>query len=322
MSLLKVSDNYVASIVGNFLAAATTITVDVAPVKTAGYLTVFDLNGNQIEKIKYTGVSGLDLTSCIRGLSFDNNSDTPVVGLAKDLKNGMAIKMTVTQHYINPLIDFANQYTGKWMGPVANYAALQSSPFNYEIRTVGGATPYVFTAATLIWNESTWGAAAADLAALSLITGANFEVRTTTDTGKVYVYLTSDSSWHELTWGAGVATIDLLPTPPFNGEARVTLDDGKVYTYNLPALTWTPQTPGYTNVYQDQFLGTESTGDDNKTFTLTSGAFSDKKYFQVWLNGVLQKEGVTFDYVATSVNKAVFNAVVDDTDQITLRVQE
>lgn len=108
MALLKVSDNYSAYIVGNFSSSAETITVDVAPVKTSGYLTVFDLNGNQLEKIKYTGVSGLNLTGCIRGLSFDDNSDTPVVGLAQDLKNGMAIKMTVTQHYINPIIDVIN----------------------------------------------------------------------------------------------------------------------------------------------------------------------------------------------------------------------
>ena len=108
MSLLKVSDNYSAFIVGNFSTTAETITVDIAPVKTAGYLTVFDLNGNQLEKIKYTGVDGLNLTGCVRGLSFDNNSDTPVVGNAKDLKNGMAIKMTVTQHYINPLVDVIN----------------------------------------------------------------------------------------------------------------------------------------------------------------------------------------------------------------------
>lgn len=108
MSLLKVSDNYSAYIVGNFNSTAETITVDVAPVKTTGYLTIFDLNGNQFEKIKYTGVDGLNLTGCIRGLSFDDNSDTPVEGNAQDLKNGMVIKMTVTQHYINPLVDVVN----------------------------------------------------------------------------------------------------------------------------------------------------------------------------------------------------------------------
>lgn len=107
-----------------------------------------------------------------------------------------------------------------------------------------------------------------------------------------------------------------------DGEARVTLDDGKIYVYNLATNTWIAQTPGYTNVYITQKLGTEAVGGDNKTFQLDSGSFSDKKYLQVWLNGVLQKEGATFDYVATGNNQAVFNDVVADEDQITLRVQE
>jgi len=237
MSLLKVSDNYGASIVGNFDANATTLTVDTAPIKTAGYLTVFDLNGNQFEKIKYTGVSGLNLTGCIRGLSFDDNSDTPVVGLAKELKNGMTIKMTVSQHYLNPVIDFVNQYDGKWGGAVADYAAL------------------------------------------SAITGEDGEVRVTLDDSKIYVYDTSDSSWHLAGAGGGAGT-----------------------------------------VYITTKLGTEAEGDDNKTFQLNSGSFTDKKYLQVYKNGVLQIEGIGNDYVATGSNQAVFEDVVADEDIITLLV--
>jgi hypothetical protein len=238
MTLLKVSDNYSAVIVGNFSASAATITVDVAPVKTVGYLTVFDLNGNQLEKIKYTGVSGLNLTGCIRGLSFDDNSDTPVVGNAKPLSNSMVIAMTVSQQYLNPVIDFVNQYDGKWENAVADYTAL------------------------------------------------------------------------------------LAVSTPEDGEARVTLDDSAIYVYNDATSAWIKQTPGSVTVYLTNLLGTESTGDDNKTFTLASGSFSDKKYLQVWLNGVLQKEGATFDYVAGVSNTAVFNDVVADADQITMRVQE
>ena len=238
MTLLKVSDNYSATIVGNFNETATTLTVDVVPVKTSGYLTVFDLDGNQLEKIKYTGLDVFDLTGCVRGLSFDNNSDTPVAGNAKPLKNGMSIAMTVSQQYLNPVIDFVNQYDGKWMGAVADYAAL----------------------------------------------------------------------------------VDLVS--PADGEVRVTLDDSAIYVYNDATSAWIKQTPGSVSVYLTNLLGTESTGDDNKTFTLASGSFSDKKYLQVWLNGVLQKEGATFDYVAGVANTAVFNDVVADEDQITMRVQE
>jgi len=122
--------------------------------------------------------------------------------------------------------------------------------------------------------------------------------------------------------GAVANYATLLALTGEDGEARVTLDDGKIYVYNLATTTWIAQTPGYTNIYITQKLGTEAVGDDNKTFQLDSGSFSDKKYLQVWLNGVLQKEGATFDYVATGGNQAVFNEAVADEDQITMRVQE
>lgn len=114
----------------------------------------------------------------------------------------------------------------------------------------------------------------------------------------------------------------LLLTGMSDTETRITIDDGSVYVYNLATLTWKKQTPGITQVYLTNLLGTESTGDDNRTFTMSSGSFTDKKYLQVWLNGVLQKEGASFDYVAGASNTAVFNSAVDDTDQITLRVQQ
>ena len=114
----------------------------------------------------------------------------------------------------------------------------------------------------------------------------------------------------------------LAVSSPEDGEVRVTLDDSAIYVYNDATSAWIKQTPGSVTVYLTNLLGTESTGDDNKTFTLASGSFSDKKYLQVWLNGVLQKEGATFDYVAGASNTIVFNEVVADEDQITMRVQE
>lgn len=157
-------------------------------------------------------------------------------GAVREHRVGATITITDFAH-IKDIADFVDQYDGKWMGAVANYATL------------------------------------------SALTGED-------------------------------------------GEARVTLDDGKIYVYNLATTTWIAQTPGYTNVYITQKLGTEAVGDDNKTFQLDSGSFSDKKYLQVWLNGVLQKEGATFDYVAGVSNTVVFNEVVADEDQITMRVQE
>lgn len=103
--LPKVIDNYKATLVGNYTPTDTAITVSVAPtVITEGYLTVFDFDGNQLEKIKFTNVTGSVLT-CIRGLSFTTFSDTPVVGNAKDLQNGMYVKLSMSLSYLNSIID-------------------------------------------------------------------------------------------------------------------------------------------------------------------------------------------------------------------------
>jgi microcystin-dependent protein len=125
-------------------------------------------------------------------------------------------------------------------------------------------------------------------------------------------------------WENAVAnyTALLAVSSPEDGEVRVTLDDSKIYVYDLDTTTWNLAGAGggAGTVYRTTLLGTESTGDDNKTFTLTSGSFPDKKYFQVYKNGVLMGEGATNDYVATGSNQAVFNEAVLDDDVIDLLV--
>lgn len=104
----KVIDNFSARIVGNFTPSATTITLDTpVPTITSGYLTVFDFDGNQFEKIKFTAVSGNDIT-VIRGLSFLTASDTPPGGLAQSLQNGMVVKLTMSLNSLNPIVDALN----------------------------------------------------------------------------------------------------------------------------------------------------------------------------------------------------------------------
>lgn len=110
----------------------------------------------------------------------------------------------------------------------------------------------------------------------------------------------------------------LLLTGMIDTETRITSDDGSIYVYNLATLTWIKQTPGISTTYKTELLGTEATGDDNKTFTMSSGSFTNKINFHVYLNGVLMTEGSGNDYVATGNNQAVFEYVVDDADQITL----
>lgn len=108
MELLKVIDNFAAEIVGNYGANDTSITLSDSPNGiTVGYLTIFNEEGEQYEKIKFTAVAA-NVYTVVRGLSFDTNSDTPVTGNAKELKSGMRVKLSVSQHYLNAIVDVLN----------------------------------------------------------------------------------------------------------------------------------------------------------------------------------------------------------------------
>lgn len=124
-------------------------------------------------------------------------------------------------------------------------------------------------------------------------------------------------------WEGSVANFAALPlTGNADGAARVTLDDSKLYVWASSTQSWNLAGAGggAGTVYIDTFLGTDSTGGDNKTFTLTSGSYPDKKYLQVYLNGILMEEGATNDYIATSSNAIIFNDAVLDDDKITMLV--
>lgn len=109
MPYLKVEDNFSATIVGNYSTTASTITLSNVPTAvSAGWLTVYDFDGNQYEKIYFGGVSGSNITSVLRGLSFTTNSQTEISGNKKELKNGMTVKLSVSQNYINDLTDVVN----------------------------------------------------------------------------------------------------------------------------------------------------------------------------------------------------------------------
>ena len=83
-------------------------------------------------------------------------------------------------------------------------------------------------------------------------------------------------------WEGSVANFADLPlTGNADGAARVTLDDSKLYVWSDSTNSWNLAGAGggAGTVYIDTFLGTESTGDDNKTFTLNSGSYPMKKIF-------------------------------------------
>ena len=107
-TLYKAIDNFFAFIVGNFGTTDTILTFDRTIPIPISYLTIFDLNGNQLEKVKATLVAGLSIT-VIRGLNFNINSDVTVGGNAQSLLNGMLVRMSVSQNYYNNLLDNVTQ---------------------------------------------------------------------------------------------------------------------------------------------------------------------------------------------------------------------
>lgn len=123
-------------------------------------------------------------------------------------------------------------------------------------------------------------------------------------------------------WENAVAdyTALLAVSSPEDGEVRVTLDDSAIYVYNDATSAWIKQTPGTTNLYRTDLLGTQSVDDDHKTFQLASGSFSDDDHLLVYLNGVLQKVGEDNDYQTANNNQAIFNYELSDDDLITLIV--
>ena len=123
-------------------------------------------------------------------------------------------------------------------------------------------------------------------------------------------------------WTGAVANYAALPAGAIDGEVRVTLDDSKIYVWDSGTTAWVLAGAGggAGTVYVTTKLGTEADGDDNATFSLTSGSWTDSKYLQVYLNGVLQELGATEDYTATDNNTIVFNSAILDTDKVTMLV--
>ncbi len=122
-------------------------------------------------------------------------------------------------------------------------------------------------------------------------------------------------------WEAPVANYAALPTGTNDGETRVTLDDSKVYVWNGASWVLAGSGGGAGTIYVDYFIGSQSTGGDLKTFTLTSGSFPADKYLTVYRNGALMANGSSADYTTTGGNAAVFNYEVLSDDVITLRVE-
>lgn len=110
MPLLLPQDAYDTNLTSPISASATTIAVDKLPIKTAGYLTIFELDGITFrEKIKYTGISGTpgdsgNLTGCVRKLALVDSAGVVVDTTDATLDDtphpaGARIAMSVNQSY-------------------------------------------------------------------------------------------------------------------------------------------------------------------------------------------------------------------------------
>lgn len=81
MQLYQPQSFYETTLTESIDATSTTIKVASAPTVTEGYL-VIDHDNSLREIVKYTGVSGLNLTGCIRGLAYYGSNDGAGTGLA------------------------------------------------------------------------------------------------------------------------------------------------------------------------------------------------------------------------------------------------
>lgn len=98
-------DNYDTYLAAPAASGDATLTVNVAPTKTAGVLTIYETDGRTIrEKIYYTGVSGTTLTGVVRGIRFTDTAGvvlfTADATLAMDHPSGARIAMTDNIHYL------------------------------------------------------------------------------------------------------------------------------------------------------------------------------------------------------------------------------
>jgi len=107
MSNLLPQDGYDSFLSAPAGDADTTLYVNVLPTQTAGFLTIFDIDGRTvIEKIKYSGVASSPnrLTTVVRGLALVPSagaySDAGDATLAADHPSNVRIAMTDNVHYI------------------------------------------------------------------------------------------------------------------------------------------------------------------------------------------------------------------------------
>lgn len=122
-------------------------------------------------------------------------------------------------------------------------------------------------------------------------------------------------------WESSVDTFANLPAGSQDGEARVTLDDSKLYVWASSTQQWilAGSGGGAGTIYLTIKMGSEAEGDDNKTFALDTGSWPDKRYLNVFVNGILMEENEDY-YASSTGNTIIFDEAVADDDKVTLKV--
>jgi len=276
---------YATTLASAITAAASTISVIVAPSITEGYM-VIEANTSNKEIIKYTGVSGTTLTGCVRGLATYGSDDS--AGTGKTHAAGVEIANKDVHYYYAQYYDFltgvsATGANNMFIGDGAAVSSISTGRFWYAITSSVSAFWGLSANGQLVISEdgtTSWtisaggsGVTAGDgiditagdvsidhLSASGLRISANQlavnvgEGVSTTSAAELYVDLTHDYAWtgtHAYTTGP-VSARTL-------GSVSATVEKLTVEDTNVSAL----------------YGGTTSDADDLHTHTFPSGLGSN-----------------------------------------------
>jgi hypothetical protein len=273
----SVATGYKTTLRTSMTASQNYIPVSSMDLKDDTTLTASDLGGkvfltvepgtNKEEILLCTSSTATNWTSCTRGLAFSGTTETAVASNAKTHNAGSVVVMS-NVHYVY------EQY-------VEN---------NENDLTFGDGTST--TMKTITFDA-----------------GGTYDpgFRWNTSTNQLEFRRYDESSYRvmETNFRGTFADFASLPSTDLAvGDTAITLDDYKMYTWNDDTSAWVliGGSSGAGTIYKTELLGSEATGADNRTYTLTSGSWPDEKFLQVYRNGVFMRQGASYDYVATTTN--------------------
>lgn len=112
---MKVQTRFETNLNGAISDTDTTITLNAVPVNTVGYLTLGRGTATE-EDIKYLNIAGLQILSCLRGLSKTALTDTEVLANKYPQSDDETVESTILHYILNnkPDLDGDESITGTW----------------------------------------------------------------------------------------------------------------------------------------------------------------------------------------------------------------